>query len=202
MSGGASVGNGANGCLEIVANTVTLTGGTAVASSCITRSRAQLLLVLRGYSEYRPIIASRIVQRRSILDPAIKGNQTLTSFRQSCLERDAGMTNSLRPSKRPRMGWGGWRSDRRGSSFLEFGLLMPIYVLVIGGVIDIGRAISMEFNLSNGVSAAANFAMNQPTITGGGASHVEQRPDLGQQSRQHRRLEQLHGLGERDRRRQ
>ena len=36
MSGGASVGNGANGCLEIVANTVTLTGGTAVASSCIT----------------------------------------------------------------------------------------------------------------------------------------------------------------------
>ena len=36
MSGGASVGNGANGCLEIVANTVTLTGGTAAASSCIT----------------------------------------------------------------------------------------------------------------------------------------------------------------------
>ena len=38
---------------------------------------------------------------------------------------------------------------------------MPIYLLVIGGVIDIGRAISMEFNLSNGVSAAANFALNQ-----------------------------------------
>jgi hypothetical protein len=36
MSGGATVGNGANGCLEIVANTVALTGGTAVASSCIT----------------------------------------------------------------------------------------------------------------------------------------------------------------------
>ncbi len=70
------------------------------------------------------------------------------------------MTNSLRPSKRPRVGWGGWRRDRRGSSLLEFGLLMPIYVLVIGGVIDIGRAISMEFNLSSGVSAAANFAMN------------------------------------------
>ncbi len=65
------------------------------------------------------------------------------------------------------MGWGGWRSDRSGSSLLEFGLLMPIYVLVIGGVIDIGRAISMEFNLSNGVSAAASFAINQPTITGG-----------------------------------
>ena len=44
---------------------------------------------------------------------------------------------------------------------------MPIYILVIGGVIDIGRAISMEFNLSSGVSAAANFAINQPTITGG-----------------------------------
>ena len=37
---------------------------------------------------------------------------------------------------------------------------MPIYILVIGGVIDIGRAISMEFNLSNGVSAAASFALN------------------------------------------
>jgi hypothetical protein len=36
MSGGATVGNGANGCLEIIANTVTLTGGTAAASSCIT----------------------------------------------------------------------------------------------------------------------------------------------------------------------
>jgi Flp pilus assembly protein TadG len=71
------------------------------------------------------------------------------------------MTNSLRPSKRPRAGWGGWRSDRRGSAFVEFGLLAPIYLLVIGGVIDIGRAISMEFNLSNGVSAAANFALNQ-----------------------------------------
>jgi Flp pilus assembly protein TadG len=70
------------------------------------------------------------------------------------------MTNLLRPSKRPRVGWGGWRSDRRGSAFVEFGLLMPIYLLVIGGVIDIGRAISMEFNLSNGVSAAANFALN------------------------------------------
>ncbi|MFY9834780.1 MAG: pilus assembly protein, partial [Methylocystis sp.] len=34
------------------------------------------------------------------------------------------------------------------------------YILVIGGVIDIGRAISMEFNLSSGVSAAASFALN------------------------------------------
>lgn len=70
------------------------------------------------------------------------------------------MTNSLRPSKRPRAGLGGWRSDRRGSAFVEFGLLTPIYLLVIGGVIDIGRAISMEFNLSAGVTAATNFALN------------------------------------------
>ena len=44
---------------------------------------------------------------------------------------------------------------------------MPIYVLVIGGVIDIGRAISMEFNLSNGVSAATNFALNKPSSSVG-----------------------------------
>jgi Flp pilus assembly protein TadG len=73
------------------------------------------------------------------------------------------MTNSLRSSKRPRAAWGHWRSDRRGSAFVEFGLLMPIYILVIGGVIDIGRAISMEFNLSNGVSAASSFALNNAT---------------------------------------
>jgi heme/copper-type cytochrome/quinol oxidase subunit 2 len=36
MSGGASIGNGSSGCLEIVANSVTLTGGTAAASTCIT----------------------------------------------------------------------------------------------------------------------------------------------------------------------
>jgi Flp pilus assembly protein TadG len=34
LDGGASIGNGANQCLEIVANQVTLTGGTAMASSC------------------------------------------------------------------------------------------------------------------------------------------------------------------------
>jgi Flp pilus assembly protein TadG len=55
---------------------------------------------------------------------------------------------------------GAWRSDRRGTAFAEFGLLLPIYVLVIGGVIDIGRAITLEFNLSNGVSAASSFALN------------------------------------------
>ncbi len=66
------------------------------------------------------------------------------------------MTISLRPSMR----MGAWRSDQRGSAFVEFALLMPIYILVIGGVIDIGRAISIDFNLSNSVSAASNFALN------------------------------------------
>jgi Flp pilus assembly protein TadG len=74
------------------------------------------------------------------------------------------MMISLRPLTRSRTGWGGGWSDRRGSAFVEFGLLMPVYVLVIGGVIDIGRAISMEFNLSNGVSAAASFALNQAAL--------------------------------------
>ncbi len=34
LDGGASIGNGAGQCLEIVANEVTLTGGTAMASTC------------------------------------------------------------------------------------------------------------------------------------------------------------------------
>jgi Flp pilus assembly protein TadG len=70
------------------------------------------------------------------------------------------MVISLRPSTRMRAKLGAWRRDRRGSSFIEFGLLAPIYLLVIGAVIDIGRVINIEFNLSSGVSAAANFALN------------------------------------------
>jgi len=36
LSGGASVGNGANQCLTLIGKTVTLSGGTVVASTCIT----------------------------------------------------------------------------------------------------------------------------------------------------------------------
>ncbi|HET6236623.1 MAG TPA: hypothetical protein VFE41_16925 [Acetobacteraceae bacterium] len=34
LSGGSSVGNGTSQCLEVIASQVTLTGGTALASSC------------------------------------------------------------------------------------------------------------------------------------------------------------------------
>jgi hypothetical protein len=38
LSGGATVGNGSGQCLQLIGSRVTLTGGTAAASACISNS--------------------------------------------------------------------------------------------------------------------------------------------------------------------
>ena len=46
LSGGSSVGNGTNQCLELIGAQVTLSGGTALASSCLSGSSASASVVL------------------------------------------------------------------------------------------------------------------------------------------------------------
>ena len=46
LSGGSSVGNGTNQCLELIGALVTLSGGTALASSCLSGSAASASVVL------------------------------------------------------------------------------------------------------------------------------------------------------------
>jgi len=54
------------------------------------------------------------------------------------------MAISLRLRRECAQNWAPGGAIRRGSSLIEFGLLAPIYILVIGGVIDIGRAITLN----------------------------------------------------------
>ena len=46
LSGGSSVGNGTNQCLELIGSQVTLTGGTTLASSCLSGSSTSASVVL------------------------------------------------------------------------------------------------------------------------------------------------------------
>ncbi|MGA8171893.1 MAG: TadE/TadG family type IV pilus assembly protein [Methylocystis sp.] len=40
---------------------------------------------------------------------------------------------------------------------VEFAIAAPVFLLFLGGVVDFGRLIDMRFNLSNSVTAAANY---------------------------------------------
>jgi Flp pilus assembly protein TadG len=48
--------------------------------------------------------------------------------------------------------------DRRGSVALEFGLVVPMVLVLLVGVIDVGRLIGDQHALDRGVAAAARYA--------------------------------------------
>ena len=54
---------------------------------------------------------------------------------------------------RPRQG------GRRGIAALEFGLLAPIFMVSLAGMVDIGNAVMANFVLNASVSAASSFAL-------------------------------------------
>jgi Flp pilus assembly protein TadG len=60
------------------------------------------------------------------------------------------MTN---PGGRRRQG------GRRGVAALEFGLLAPVFMIGLAGMVDLGNALVAKFILEGSVSAAASFAM-------------------------------------------
>jgi Flp pilus assembly pilin Flp len=49
--------------------------------------------------------------------------------------------------------------DRRGVSTVEFAFIMPVLLLVLAGVVDLGGALKAKFDLNSSVSAASNFAL-------------------------------------------
>lgn len=56
--------------------------------------------------------------------------------------------------------------DERGVSSVEFALIVPVLLLILAGVVDLGGAIKAKFDLNSAVSAAANFAMlNGESVT-------------------------------------
>jgi Flp pilus assembly protein TadG len=55
-------------------------------------------------------------------------------------------------------------SDKRAASIVEFALVTPIFLLLLGGAIDFGVLVRTKMQLSSSVSAAANYAINNATL--------------------------------------
>jgi Flp pilus assembly protein TadG len=51
--------------------------------------------------------------------------------------------------------------DGRAASVVEFGLMTPIFLLVLGAAIDFGLAVKTRFNLINAMTSASRYAMAQ-----------------------------------------
>jgi len=73
----------------------------------------------------------------------------------------AGRLRAIRRSARSLCRFG---RDRAGTSVLEFGLLLPVFLLLFLGIIEFGRALWTQSALQNAVEAAARYAaINYPT---------------------------------------
>ena len=55
-------------------------------------------------------------------------------------------------------------SDKRAASIVEFALVTPILLLLLGGAIDFGVLVRTKMQLSSSVSAAANYAINNAAL--------------------------------------
>ena len=59
--------------------------------------------------------------------------------------------------------------DRRGQSMVEFALVLPIFVLILVGIFDFGRAIYAFNTISNAAREGARLAIVDQTV-----SHVQE----------------------------
>jgi Flp pilus assembly protein TadG len=50
--------------------------------------------------------------------------------------------------------------NRDGVSSIEFALVVPVLLLIIAGIVDIGGALKAKFDLNASVSAASNFVLH------------------------------------------
>lgn len=50
--------------------------------------------------------------------------------------------------------------NRDGVSAIEFALVVPVLLLIIAGIVDIGGALKAKFDLNASVSAASNFVLH------------------------------------------
>ena len=58
-------------------------------------------------------------------------------------------------------------ADRRGVSAIEFGVTVPIIVMIILGTYDLGNLVQQRMKLSDAVRAGGQYAMSYPTSTSG-----------------------------------
>ena len=60
------------------------------------------------------------------------------------------------------------RRDGRGTAALEFGLALPVVMLLAVGIIDLGRLLGDQHALDRGVTVAARYAAVSSTSAGTG----------------------------------
>ena len=64
-------------------------------------------------------------------------------------------------------------SDRRGVAILEFALILPLLIVLVAGVIDLGRAFVVDIQLYQAVRAGGQMALaySDPTNSTGGINN-------------------------------
>jgi hypothetical protein len=55
-----------------------------------------------------------------------------------------------------------WGNEERGIALVEFALIAPVLILLVFGVVDIGRAYRLENQLKNAARAGATIAQTSP----------------------------------------
>jgi Flp pilus assembly protein TadG len=61
--------------------------------------------------------------------------------------------------------------DRTGAAAVEFALIVPLFGLLLAGVVDLGNLLYVRFRLDSAVSAAANYAVvNASSVSSTGAA--------------------------------
>ena len=63
------------------------------------------------------------------------------------------------------------RPRRRGLSIVETALAIPIFLLLIFGIVDIGRVLFAHMTLQHAVREAGRFAVTGRSLPGSGGSH-------------------------------
>lgn len=54
-----------------------------------------------------------------------------------------------------------WIGDRRGLAAIEFAIIAPILLLLLGGMIDFGLLMSGKSQLANGIAQGVQYALQQ-----------------------------------------
>lgn len=73
---------------------------------------------------------------------------------------------------------GGRREHRRGQTLVEFGLILPVFVLLLMGIFDMGRAVYAYNTISNAAREAVRVAIVDQTCSTVGAEADERAASL------------------------
>jgi Flp pilus assembly protein TadG len=69
--------------------------------------------------------------------------------------------------------------DRRGQTLVEFALILPVFILLLVGIFDFGRAIYANNTISNASREAVRLAIVDQNITNIKAKAVQRAASLG-----------------------